>query len=219
MSSDAGFILDVIPSGVGCVLDLGGNRGMLRPWLEQRGYHYINLDICHFEHGEPSLLGDAHFLPFKTGSFDMVISKDTLEHFINPWMAVSEVYRILKEGGMFVVWVPFMHPFHETDYYRYSPLGLQYILRDFKIVRFESPLWVFTIFGMAAIELLKRVKLEVLVSPLMNACTWLDRSCTRHRKAPAAFCPAYRIVAQKIPPTRISSIGLLAIRRILVIFF
>jgi len=198
MSSDAGFIVDVIPRGMGRVLDLGGNRGMLRSLLEQRGYHYINLDICHFEQGEPSLLGDAHCLPFKSGSFDMVLSKDTLEHFINPWIAVSEVYRVLKNSGRFVVWVPFMHPFHETDYYRYSPLGLQYILRDFEILRFDSPLWVFTIFGIATIELLKRVKLGVLASPLRRTCTWLDRCCTRNRKAPAAFCPAYRIVAQKM---------------------
>ena len=198
MSTEAGLILEVIPSGTGRVLDLGGNRGTLRPLLEQRGYDYVNLDICHFGPREPSLLGDAHCLPFKTGSFDLVVSKDTLEHFINPWLVVNEVHRILKHRGSFVVWVPFMHPFHETDYYRYSPLGLRYILRDFEIVRFDSPLWVFTIFGMAAIELLKRVKLGALSSPLRHASTWLDRSCTRHRRAPAAFCPAYRIVAQKI---------------------
>jgi len=70
MSSDPRFILDVIPTGVGRVFDLGGNRGMFRPLLEQRCYQYINTDICCFEHGEPSSLGDAYCLPFNNESFD-----------------------------------------------------------------------------------------------------------------------------------------------------
>jgi SAM-dependent methyltransferase len=123
MSSEAHLILDAIPPGTGTALDLGGSKGMLRQPLQERGYRYINLDIKHLENGEPSLIGDAHRLPFKDAAVDMVVSKDTLEHFLDPWGVAQEVYRVLNVGGQFIIWVPFMHPFHGDDFYRYSPLG------------------------------------------------------------------------------------------------
>lgn len=96
MSSDIRWLLEVMPSVTSLpsdhpkVLDLGGGRGGLRKALEQRGYLYVNLDIQRFDNGEPSVIGDAHRLPFKDSCFDVVVSKDTLEHFANPWRAVDE---------------------------------------------------------------------------------------------------------------------------------
>jgi len=170
---------------------------MLRAPLQARGYRYINLDVRYLGNGEPSLLGDAHRLPFKDATLDMVVSKDTLEHFLEPWIVVKEVLRVLKEGGWLVIWVPFMHPFHNDDFYRYSPLGLRHLLRDFDLVAFESPLWVFTVVGLAVIEACKRLHLGVLERPIKRICTTLDRLCTRGRQRPASFAAAYRIVARK----------------------
>jgi SAM-dependent methyltransferase len=197
MSSDADLTLEAIPNGTGLVLDLGGNQGMLRQPLEERGYRYINLDFRHFGSGEPSLLGDAHQLPFKDDALDMVVSKDTLEHFIQPWAAVKEVHRVLKTGGQFVIWVPWMHPFHEDDFYRYSPLGLRSLLKDFDLVAFESPLWVFTVVGMAVEEALKRIHLGLIAQRIRPLCGLIDRVFTRRQKHPASFASAYRIVARK----------------------
>jgi SAM-dependent methyltransferase len=197
MSSDPHLILEAIPTGTGFALDLGGNNGLLRHPLKERGYHYINLDIKHLGNGEPSLIGDAHRLPFKDSAVDLVVSKDTLEHFIDPWGVVKEVYRVLNVGGKFIIWVPFMHPFHGDDFYRYSPLGLQHLLRDFDLVRFESPLWVFTVVGLAVIEALKRVHLGLAERPIKQVCSGLDRLFARRQKRPASFAAAYRIVAAK----------------------
>lgn len=197
MSSEPYLILEAIPSGAGIALDLGGNTGILRSALQARGYRYINLDIRRFGNGEPSLLGDAHQLPFKDCILDMVVSKDTLEHFLEPWIVVKEVHRVLKVGGRLIIWVPFMHPFHGDDYYRYSPLALQHLLCDFELVTFESPLWVFTVIGFAIIEGCKRVHLGLLEQPIKRICTALDRLWTRQKQHPASFAPAYRIVACK----------------------
>lgn len=112
-----------VPFGTGVVLDLGGNKGLLRHALEARSYRYSNLDVRHFGRGEPSLAGDAQRLPCKDASMDVVISKDTLAHFLEPWVVVKEVHRVLKTDGQFIIWVQFMHPFHGDDYYRYSPSG------------------------------------------------------------------------------------------------
>jgi SAM-dependent methyltransferase len=197
MSSDVNLTLEVIPNGTGLVLDLGGNKGMLRQPLQKRGYHYINLDVHRFENGEPSLIGDAHHLPFKDAALDVVVSKDTLEHFLEPGIAANEVHRVLKEGGRFVIWVPFMHPFHGDDFYRYSPLGLRHLLKNFELIAFDNPSWVFTVIGLAVIEALKRMHLGIVEQPIKRLCGSLDRLFTRHQKRPASFAAAYRIVACK----------------------
>jgi SAM-dependent methyltransferase len=197
MSSDVRLILEAILPGSGVVLDLGGGKGALRQPLQERGYSYINLDIWRSENGEPSLLGDAHRLPFKDASLDRVISKDTLEHFLAPYDVVREVHRVLKAQGEFIIWVPFMHPFHGTDFYRYTPLGLRHLLRDFELLAFESPAWVFTVGGLAVVEALKRLHLGFVERPLKWWCGALDRLFMRPQKRPASFAAAYRIVACK----------------------
>jgi SAM-dependent methyltransferase len=197
MSSNVRLILEAIPHGTGFVLDLGGGKGLLRQPLQERGYHYINLAIRHFENREPSLLGDTHQLPFNDASLDKVVSKDTLEHFLAPYKVVREVHRVLKGGGEFIIWVPFMHPFHGDDSYRYSPLGLHHLLRDLELVAFESPLWVFTVVGLAVVEALKRMRLGFVERPFEKLCGAPDRLFMRPQKRPASFAAAYRIVARE----------------------
>jgi SAM-dependent methyltransferase len=170
---------------------------MLRSALQTCGYRYVNLDIRRFGNGQPSLVGDAHRLPFKDATLDMVVSKDTLEHFLEPWGVVQEVHRVLKVGGRLIIWVPFMHPFHGDDFHRYSPLGLQHLLGDFELLAFESPLWVFTVVGFAAIEACKRVHLGFLERPIKRICTALGRRWTQRQPHPASFAAAYGIVACK----------------------
>jgi SAM-dependent methyltransferase len=197
MSSDPRLILKVIPSGTGVVLDLGGSKGILRRSLRARGYRYINLDLCRFGNGEPSLIGDAHWLPVKDATVDIVISKDTLHCFPEPWIVVKEVHRVLKTGGRFVIWVPFMHPSHGSDFYRYSPEGIKHLLRDFDVLVLESPLWIFSVLGLASVEVLKRVRLGFAEQPLKQLCGFLDRLSAGHRGRAASFAAAYRIVACK----------------------
>lgn len=170
MSADPSLILEVTPPGHGYALDLGGGEGGMRQPLDKLGYTYINLDVRRVVNGEPSVVGDAHVLPFRGGSFELVVSKDTLEHFLQPWTVVKEIHRVLKPRGLFILWVPFMHPFHGNDFYRYTPLGLRRLLGSFEILQFESPLWVLTVFSMPIIEALKRVHLGFLEQPIKKVC-------------------------------------------------
>lgn len=197
MSSDANLILEVIPPGHGWALDLGGGKGMMRDSIKKLGYRYVNFDIENTGNAQRSIIGDAHVLPFKDGCFEILISKDTLEHFLKPWAVVDEVHRVLKESGLFIIWVPFMHPFHGNDVYRYSPLGLQHLLQNFEIISFESPLWVFTVISSAITEILKRLHLGFIARSIKQACGSIDRIFTQHQKRPSSFAAAYRIVASK----------------------
>jgi SAM-dependent methyltransferase len=197
MSSDERFLLEVIPHNHGRALDLGGGTGAMRSSLEGLGYRYINVDIRTPEKGEPSIRSDAHELPLKDGSLDLVVSKDTLEHFPCPCRVLEEVHRVLKEKGLFILWVPFMHPFHGNDLYRYTPLALRRMLKSFDILSFDSPLWVCTILGSTLIQILKKVHLSRLEVPVKGFCHSMDRLLTRNMKEPSGFAPAYRIVAVK----------------------
>ena len=197
MSSDVSHILEVIPPGHGWALDLGGGKGIMRSSIKELGYFYVNFDMENSENGDGSVIGDAHVLPFKDGCFEILISKDTLEHFLRPWRVVDEVHRVLKKEGLFIIWVPFMHPFHGNDVYRYSPLGLRYLLHNFEIISFESPLWVFTVLGSVSGEILKRLSLGFIARQIKRVGNRLDRVFAKHLKHPSSFAAAYRIVARK----------------------
>lgn len=70
---------------------------------------------------------DGHSLPFEENTFDLVIAQESLEHFENPSIAVDEIYRVLKPGGIFYVQVPFIIGYHPgpTDFWRYTKEGIR----------------------------------------------------------------------------------------------
>lgn len=195
MGHDTAFLLERIGPGHGRALDLGGKAGTLRQAINSLGYCYTNIDLRLTSAKEPTVIGDAHCLPLRDSSFALVVSQDSLEHFARPWVAVDEVRRVLKPGGRFVVWVPWMHPFHGDDYYRYSPLGLKYLLRGFEISSIESPWRLLTLCGLIVCEALKRLGLGWAGRLFLQACRRLDGAFERQRSRPAAMAAAYCIVA------------------------
>src|SRR5438094_6931611 len=68
------------------------------------------LDVGH-QHEDPIRAyyqgaGEAHAVPFKSNSFDRAFIPFSLHHFGNPASVVTEVLRVLKNGGRFVVLDP-----------------------------------------------------------------------------------------------------------------
>ncbi|WP_448594997.1 class I SAM-dependent methyltransferase, partial [Thermoflexus hugenholtzii] len=121
MSSDIRWLDEAIPKGNGLpALDLGGGRGGLRISLERKGWRYVNTDLRPDRNGF-AVCADAHQLPFRDGVFGLIAVKDALEHFENPWRVMEETRRVLADGGILVICVPFMWPFHGDDFYRYTP--------------------------------------------------------------------------------------------------
>lgn len=58
------------------------------------------------------LCGDIAKLPYKSNTFDLVLALDVLEHVKNDDLAISEIKRILTQGGFAVITVP-----HRMKYY------------------------------------------------------------------------------------------------------
>jgi SAM-dependent methyltransferase len=50
---------------------------------------------------------DSQQLPYKINSFDIVIAKDSLHHFKDPYKSLNEIHRVLKPGGIFIVSEPY----------------------------------------------------------------------------------------------------------------
>lgn len=196
MSSDKRHVLAGVPRGPGRALDLGGGRGELRVPLQERGYSYVNVDFAPSGPGR-KVQGDAHRLPFADAGFDLVVSSDTLEHFSDPIAVVREVRRVLADDGRFVVWVPFMHPFHGDDLYRYTPLGLEHVMSSagLRIESLEAPLWVFSVMAQAVVVLLRRIGLGSLERRVERAAAWLDARLQRFGGGSKGFAQAYLVVA------------------------
>lgn len=49
---------------------------------------------------------DLQHLSFDNASFDLVVTSEILEHVADPWMAFSEIRRVLRPGGRHVFTVP-----------------------------------------------------------------------------------------------------------------
>jgi len=90
-----------------------------------------------------------------------------------------------------------MWPFHGDDFYRYSPLALEKLLRGFKVARFDTPLWVFTVLGLAVTEVAKRLGAPFLERPIRELTWRLDRFLQPRRDTPRSFAGAYLILAIK----------------------
>ena len=48
-------------------------------------------------------VADSETLPWEAGSFDLVVTTDSLHHWPNPLRAFTEMHRVLKKGGHVVV--------------------------------------------------------------------------------------------------------------------
>jgi len=97
------------------VLDIGCGRAIDAVELARRGGKCSGLDpsVKMINHAreyiadngiEVSLAqGAGEHLPFKTGSFDKVVCKGALDHFLYPARAIEEMARVLKPQGKAII--------------------------------------------------------------------------------------------------------------------
>lgn len=93
------------------VLDIGAGTGRLSIKMANAGAQVTALDISEEMlkklHVQCSMfnivVGDAESLPFADESFDIVIATFLIVHLKDPRCFFDEVYRVLKDGGLFLV--------------------------------------------------------------------------------------------------------------------
>jgi ubiquinone/menaquinone biosynthesis C-methylase UbiE len=135
--------LDELANSSKVVFDLGGQRPFNKMLAKHKHLFdkvsYFCLDIC--PNSGLSVVGDIQNLPLKSESVDGVICHSVLEHVFEPQIAVREIYRVLKPGGLGFFHVPFLHPYHGSndgkDCYRFTKDGLFYMFRNFEYMKIQ----------------------------------------------------------------------------------
>ncbi len=72
--------------------------------------------------------------------FDIIICTEVLEHTLNPFKAMEEIFRLLKKDGILLLSVPFNFRIHGPlpDCWRFSEHGLRELLKKFIIIKIDS---------------------------------------------------------------------------------
>ncbi len=117
-------------------LDLGcGNSAYARLFPNRVALENKKRDDVH-------VIGDAHCLPFRSESFDIVLCTEVLEHVVDPTRVIGEIKRVLRTSGKLLMSTRFVFPIHDapSDFYRFTKYGLSYLLRDFEIRELKAEL-------------------------------------------------------------------------------
>jgi SAM-dependent methyltransferase len=163
-----GYVLSLINEfETGIILDCGaGSRKIYYP-------NVVNFDIV--DYVATDIIGLGESLPFKTASFDAVISIAVLEHVRDPFRCAAEIVRVLKPGGKLLCCVPFLAPLHgyPNHYYNMTPPGLRALferqleIEDQQVIDSILPIWSLTwIVSSWASGLEGKAREEFLSTPL-----------------------------------------------------
>lgn len=115
------------------VWDFGGNvsgvlkmPGSLRFQLGEVGIAYSSIDLVpEYFNGQfakslgvdqsniyqevEGIVGDIQLLPLAGNSLNAIVSADVIEHVPNPLLAFTEIYRVLKPGGVAILVLPSLY--------------------------------------------------------------------------------------------------------------
>jgi SAM-dependent methyltransferase len=157
----------------GLMLDLGCDHRDFAEACGGTNLEYVGLDCQGIK---PDLLGDAHSLPFRDNVFEFVMSIAVLEHLRHPLVAMREVHRVLRPGGLFIGTVAFLEPFHQDSFYNHTHLGTYNSLASAGlVVRQIEPNMNWT--GIQAIAMMSG--LPDLPGKATNLLLWLLRALGR----------------------------------------
>ncbi|MBD3181208.1 methyltransferase domain-containing protein [Candidatus Poribacteria bacterium] len=97
------------------ILDSGCGNGLSSYMLNEKGHWVVGTDISAFFLSEAAQLQsenlkyqacDVLALPFNDKSFDVVCSNELIEHVTNAGKTLTEMIRVLKNGGLLIIMGP-----------------------------------------------------------------------------------------------------------------
>lgn len=129
----------VVGGGIESVLDVGCGAGnSVDPFRRWRpGIKWIGVDIDSSPETAQRHRQDAEFhrfdgihLPFPDNSFDLLYSKQVLEHVRHPAASLKDMARVLKPGAWLIGSTSHLEPFHSYSYWNYTPYGFKVLIEE-----------------------------------------------------------------------------------------
>lgn len=172
------------------VLDVGGGsrfqKGMKQYEALFAKTRYETMDVS--ADYSPDIVGDIHAIPLEEASVDAIICRSVLEHVQDPALAMKELYRILKPGGILFLQVPSTYPYHARrgfgaypDYWRFFADTLEFMGKPFASVKLvKHGGW----FMAMSFFLPGQTKLRGFLNAV---ATWFDRLFSTEKKTTTAF--------------------------------
>lgn len=112
---------------------LVGAGGEIAKAVRDSGVDAIEIDIDPAR--GPDVVADVSDMTcFEDGTVDAIICMEVLEHVHDPRKATSEMFRVLRPGGVVVGSSPFLLGLHEEphDYFRFTLHGIALLFRKFE---------------------------------------------------------------------------------------
>jgi 2-polyprenyl-6-hydroxyphenyl methylase/3-demethylubiquinone-9 3-methyltransferase len=91
------------------LVDLGCGGGLMGPYVEERGYRHVGVDIglpglaLARKHGVHPVGGSALAVPLADGCADVVLACEILEHVEDDVAVLAECARLLRPGGLLLL--------------------------------------------------------------------------------------------------------------------
>lgn len=122
-----------LPAGAR-VLDAGAGEGQYSAYFRKQRYTGVDLGVgdSAWNYGALDAIADLKDLPFRDGTFDASLNIVTMEHLREPKLALREIARVLKPGGVLLVVAPHEWEVHQSphDYFRYTRHGLAFLFAE-----------------------------------------------------------------------------------------
>lgn len=128
----------------GKVLEIGARGLALKSFVRFDDYKILDIE------NKPGIdyVQDIHDTSLKPASFDTIFAFEVLEHLYHPHLAVNNMHKLLKPGGILIGSTRFIYPYHGLphDYFRFSEFGLRHLFKDFKTVTiYPQGSWLITL--------------------------------------------------------------------------
>jgi SAM-dependent methyltransferase len=116
------------------VYDIGCGQKPFATYLSSRVRQHIGVDLANgfYEINHVDLIGTAYAVPAEDSVADAAILSQVIEHLESPLLAMKELHRLLKPGGIIFLSFPFLYPQHAPphDYLRYTEFYLTNQIAD-----------------------------------------------------------------------------------------
>jgi SAM-dependent methyltransferase len=120
-------------AGPSRVLIIGGGTAgdEVRELYEADDLETVAFDI--YRSSLTQFVADGHSIPIVSGTLDAVLILAVLEHVVDPYRVVAEIFRVLRPEGIVLSVMPFMQQVHESayDFVRLTERGHRWLFRRF----------------------------------------------------------------------------------------